>query len=162
MLQAKEIVKALGLSPLPQEGGMYRQTYVSAETVGGRPAATAIYFMLAKNAYSHLHRLPADEVYHHYLGDPVELTLIDSQGGLTKITLGKDLAAGQVPQAVAPRGTWQGSRLAPGGTLALLGTTMAPGFTDDMYEHADADALCRQYPQLEKDIRRLTGETRFM
>lgn len=158
----EEIVKILGLAPLPQEGGMYRQTYMSAETVGGKPAATAIYFMLTDNSYSHLHRLPADEVYHHYMGDAVELSLIDKEGNLTKITLGKDLAAGQVPQAVAPRGSWQGSRLAPGGGFALLGTTMAPGFTKDMYEHANADALCEQYPHLAQEIRRLTGETKYM
>ncbi len=162
MLQAEDIVKMLDLAPLPEEGGMYRQTYASGETASGGPAATAIYFMLTENSYSHLHRLPADEVYHHYMGGPVELTLIDNSGKLTKITLGKDLAAGQVPQVVAPKGTWQGSRLAPGGAYALLGTTMAPGFTADMYEHADADALCGQYPQLAEEIRALTGETKFM
>ena len=72
------------------------------------------------------------------------------------IPLGPDLRAGQVPQAVAPAGTWQGSFLAPGGAFALLGTTMAPGFDFTDFEPGQGDELRKQYPEFEELIRRLS------
>jgi predicted cupin superfamily sugar epimerase len=161
IMSAEQVIEALGLVPLEEEGGMMRSTYVSAESHGDGPLATAIYYFLSGNAFSHLHRLEADELYHHYMGDAVELSLIDEDGKLTSVTLGSDLLAGETPQALAPKGSWQGSRLKPGGAWALLGTTMAPGYTQASYRHADADALIRRHPQHEALIRRLTGEARY-
>lgn len=160
-MTAKEVIEILGLIPLTEEGGMVRSTYESAERYGDGPLGTAIYYLLSGEGYSHLHRLDADEVYHHYLGDPVDLHYIDGSGRHTHVVLGKDLAAGQVPQAVVPKGTWQGSCLSPGGAWALLGTTMAPGYTDKMYEHADAAALKAAYPALSDVIDSLTGTVKY-
>lgn len=158
MLRAEDIVKKLGLEPLDREGGMYRGTYTSEETLQGTPIGSAIYYFLTERSFSHLHRLSGDEVYHFYLGDPVELVelLPDGKWRLTRI--GGDIENGQVPQHVVKKGTWQGSRLAPGGKFALMGTTMAPGFTPECYEHGQAEALVKQYPEAEEWIRRLTGE----
>lgn len=141
---------------------MFRRTWQSRQELNGRPMGTAIYFLLTANSYSHLHRLPADEVYHFYLGDPVELHLIDPCGQVHRIVLGTDLANGQVPQAVAPAGWWQGSRVVPGGQYALLGTTMSPGYADEDYEHAGADALKTQYPNAAEVIDLLTGDPIYL
>ena len=160
MLSADEIVKILNLAPLEREGGMFRQTWRAADGPDGHPLGTAIYFLLSGNAFSHLHRLPTDEVYHFYLGDAVELLLLSPEGEVKVVALGNDLAAGQVPQAVAPAGWWQGSRVRPGGQHALLGTTMAPGFIPADYEHAaDVDALKAAYPNAAGAIDKITGET---
>ena len=77
---------------------------------------------------SALHRLPGDEVFHFYLGDPVRMLQLWPDGTSRKLVLGTDLGAGQVPQLVVPGGVWQGSVLVDGGAWALLGATMAPGF----------------------------------
>ena len=69
-----ELIRILNLKPLPSEGGKYRQTYASADLTDGVPRDTAIYYMLEGDDFSHLHRLPRNELYHFYLGDPVELT----------------------------------------------------------------------------------------
>jgi predicted cupin superfamily sugar epimerase len=165
---AQELIAALDLKPLAVEGGFFRETYrsdlhIPAATLAPRypaerSAATAIYYLLAPETFSAMHRLPGDEVYHFYLGDPVELLLLDPTIGRgTLLTLGPDIGAGQTPQAVVPRGVWQGSTLQAGGKVALLGTTMAPGFDFADYEAGDRDSLSFSFPAFADRIRRLTA-----
>lgn len=161
MLTAEKIIEILGLVPLEEEGGMVRATYASEERIGNGPAGTAIYYLLSGKAFSHLHRLSADEVYHHYLGDAVDLYYIDREGRLEHRVLGPDLLAGQLPQVVVPKGAWQGSCLAQGGSWALLGTTMSPGYRQENYVHADARQLLDEYPAYEEVIHRLTGQVLY-
>lgn len=161
-LAAAEVAQLLNLEPLAQEGGMFRRTWQTAEERDGKPLSTAIYFLLTANSYSHLHRLPSDEVYHFYSGDPVELHLLGPEGEVRNVLLGGDLASGQVPQAVAPAGWWQGSRVIPGGAWALLGTTMCPGYGDEDYEHGSAAELKAQYPDAWEVIEQLTGEAVYL
>lgn len=155
---AKQVIDALGLVPLPVEGGMVLETYQSAaRTDDGSPMGSAIYYLLQGNAFSHLHRLAGDELYHFYLGDPVELVELLPDGSVRKTVLGGDLMHGECVQHLVPAGNWQGSRLADGGSWALLGTTMCPGYTADGYEHGDRSVLLTQYPAASAVIRALTG-----
>lgn len=164
-----QLIQKLNLQPLPGEGGLYRETYRSAEllpraalpesyTGQEKPFGTAIYYLLTDqpDSFSALHRLPTDEVYHFYLGDPLEMTLLFPDGTSWQIILGQDFAAGQHFQFVVPAGVWQGSRVAPGGKFSLVGTTMAPGFTVSDYEGGQRDDLLRQYPQERERILALT------
>jgi len=156
-MTTQELIALLDLKPLPQEGGYYRETYRSAvRGPDGKSAGTAIYYLLTPDTCSALHRLPTDEVYHFYLGDPVELLLLGPERGAI-ITLGPDLSSGHQPQFVVPAGIWQGSYLAGGGTFALMGTTMAPGFEFNDYEAGVRDALGRDYPLFKERIERLTA-----
>jgi len=155
-LSAMELIRILNLKPLPSEDGKYRQTYASADLTDGVPRNTAIYYMLEGDDFSHLHRLPRNELYHFYLGDPVELTELLPDGSVLRTVLGQDLAAGQTVQHMVNAGNWQGSRLIEGGEYALLGTTMSPGFTEDCYEHGARDVLLLQYPEAANEIIRLT------
>ncbi len=168
MLTAPELIKHLKLEPLPVEGGLFQQTYISAEKIphsalparyrGDKPFATAIYFLLTSDpdSFSALHRLPTDEIYHFYLGDPVEMLLLFPQGGGQLVVLGQDILGGQQVQFVAPREAWQGSRLIPGGRFALLGTTMAPGFDANDYVGGERAELLARYPDHAQLIRALT------
>ena len=121
--------------------------------------STAIYFLLTSDTFSALHRLPTDEIYHFYLGDPVELLQLYPDGASARVVLGQDILNRQHVQYVAPREVWQGARLLPGGRFALLGTTMAPAFTSDDYRGGDREALLRQYPAQAELIRTLTRPT---
>ncbi|MGH7573188.1 MAG: cupin domain-containing protein, partial [Gemmatimonadota bacterium] len=105
-----------------------------------------------------LHRLPTDEVYHFYLGDPVEMLLLHPDGASETVTLGPDVLGAEKVQFVVSRGVWQGSRVAPGGNWALLGTTMAPGFEFADYEGGDREDLVARYPEAAGWIRALTRE----
>ncbi|MBI5853784.1 MAG: cupin domain-containing protein [Nitrospirae bacterium] len=140
----------LGLKPLPLEGGYYTESYRSAEVIGpdvagcrqGRRAlSTAIFYLLTPDTCSRLHRLASDEIYHFYLGDPVELLQLLPDGTGRVVTLGPKVFDGMHLQAVVPRGLWQGARLRRGGRFALLGTTMAPGFDFSDCEMGDRQAL---------------------
>ena len=164
----EELIEMFKLEALPVEGGLFFQTYLSAETISqdslperypvDKPMGTAIMYLLTANAdsFSALHKLPTDEVYHFYLGDPVELLQLHPDGSGERIILGQDLLGGQKVQHVVPRDVWQGSHLLPGGQFALLGTTMAPGYTDEDYIGGDPDALIAAYAEWEALIEQLT------
>ncbi len=157
-----------GMDWLPIEGGYFTQTYHSPESIGRdclperyeqeRPFGTAIVYLFTTdpNCFSALHRLPTDEIYHFYLGDPVEMLLLYPDGRNEHVILGQDIFADQRIQFVAPKGVWQGSHLVEGGRFALVGTTMAPGYADADYEGGDREGLISQYPGEELLIRRLT------
>ena len=73
-LTEEEVIELLGLVPLEGEGGMAAETWRSTVmTQGGETAGTAIFYFLRGRAFSHLHRLTGDEMYHFYLGDAVEM-----------------------------------------------------------------------------------------
>jgi uncharacterized protein len=95
-------------------------------------------------------------VFHFYLGDPVEMLQLFPDGEGRVLVMGTDLAAGMRPQVLAPRGVWQGTRLAPGGKLALLGTTVSPGFDPADYEDGQREALIAAYPSFRKWVTALS------
>jgi uncharacterized protein len=151
-----ELMRILELKPLPNEGGFFAETYRSAETIdaqrfrrghgGPRALSTAIYYLLTPTSFSALHKLPGDEMFHFYSGDPVELLELLADGNVRRVTLGPDIRSGMKFQHVVPGGVWQGSRLVKGGEYALLGTTMAPGFDDLDFVKANREELVEKYP----------------
>jgi len=158
MTTAAEIIAILKLEPLPNEGGFFRQTYVSSVMQpGGRPAGTAIYFLITPEGFSALHTLATEEVWHFYAGDAVELILLDliTHTG-AKTLLGVDLSRGQRPQFIVPAHACQGARLAPGGSWALLGCTMSPGWDEREFTLDNRTALLAHFPDWSADIRALT------
>jgi predicted cupin superfamily sugar epimerase len=158
LLTPEEVIAALGLEPHPLEGGFFRETYRTPQKMHGqeRPLATAVYYLLTPDTCSALHRLPGDELFHFYFGDAVQQLHLRPDGSGTIVTLGPDLLTGQRPQVLVPGGVWQGACLAPGGRIALLGTTMTPGFAYPDYQKGQRDELMRQYPQFAAMIERLT------
>ena len=144
-MDARTLIERLGLAPLEPEGGWFRETWRAAGS--GRTAGTAIYYLLTADTCSAMHRLAgADEVFHFYLGDPVELLLLHADGRADIAVLGPRLEAGERPQLVVPRGTWQGARLAASGAFALVGTTCAPAFDYADCEFARGDELIARWP----------------
>jgi len=160
-MTAKEVIALLGLEPLEIEGGMFRCMYVNRHKIGEAPATQAIYYLLTENTFSHLHRLTSDEVWHFYMGDPVELCSLNEDGSTTITVLGTDLEAGMRPQYVVIEGTWQGARLVKGGKWALLGTQMCPCYTEGCYSHGDREELIKKYPEAKEYIESLTGPVSF-
>lgn len=146
MLTPADVIRLLSLLPHPVEGGHFRETYRS-------PHSTAIYYLLEGAGVSEMHRLPGDEVYHFYAGDPLETLLLYPDGSGRVVTVGGDLAAGRVPQLVIPGGVWQGSvRTAGPHGWALIGATMAPAFEYADYTRGDRDALAMRWPAFAAEI----------
>ena len=165
-MNAEYLIRALGLEPHPKEGGYFVETYRSAGEIppavlgvpyrGPRAYSTAIYFLLTPDTFSAMHRLPTDEIFHFYLGDPVEMLQLHPDGTVRHAMLGADVSAGVCPQLLVPGGVWQGSRLCAGGAFALMGTTVAPGFDFADYETGEGQALIAAYPDARKMITALT------
>ena len=160
MATTAELKQMLGLEPHPVEGGCYRRTYTSAGTVdlprGARAQSTAIYYLLEEGAFSEMHVLDSDEIFHFYLGDPVEMLQLYSDGRSAVLILGQDLSKGQHVQLVVPAGVWQGTRLIGDGKMALLGCTVTPGFDFADYRNATAEELIAKWPQEAERIRKLS------
>jgi predicted cupin superfamily sugar epimerase len=166
MPTAKEIIKLLNLKPLAAEGGLYAETYKSDEVIATdalppryaseRGLGSAIYYLLTPETFSAMHRLKSDEIFHFYLGDPVTMLQLHSDGTSEVITLGHDIAKGERLQVVVPHGAWQGTFLNDGGEFALMGTTMSPGYEDDDFELGIREELVRLYPDRQEMIVRLT------
>jgi hypothetical protein len=148
--EVEALVAALGLSPHP-EGGWYRETYRAVAAAGGRSAGTAIYYLLAAGHRSRLHRLDADEVWHFYRGDALELVELRA-GAPPRRT---ELSAAR-PQHVVPAGTWFGALPAPGAAYCLAGCTMAPGFEFAGFELGSRAALRTAFPLAAEAIEQLT------
>jgi predicted cupin superfamily sugar epimerase len=159
-MTAEEIKSLLKLEPHPIEGGWYRRTYTSAGTVeldrGVRAVGTAIYYLLEEGTFSEMHKVAADEIFHFYLGDPVEMLLLYPSGNSVLLTLGPDFEAGQQPQILVPAGVWQGERLVEGEKLALFGCTVTPGFDFADYESGSYADLAANWPAESERIRKLT------
>jgi predicted cupin superfamily sugar epimerase len=150
-----DLVAHYGLEPIPREGGLFRRTWAGPERVDGRPEGSAIVVLLTADDHSALHRLPTDEIWHFYLGDPLELLLLAPDGSSRTVVLGPDLHSGQHVQFTVPARTWMGGRVAEDGAWTFLGCTMAPGFTYEDYEHGDPADLTARYPSEATRIARL-------
>ena len=165
-LNAEDLKRLLHLVPLSIEGGYFFESYRSSDVLpaealparygGPRRACTAIYYLLTENTFSEMHRVASDEIFHFYLGDPVEMLQLWPDGSSQRLLIGTDLKQGMRPQVVVPAGIWQGSHLAPGGRLALLGCTVSPGFEYEDYESGLRNLLSEQYPQARELITALT------
>lgn len=144
-----EVVALLGLSPLPVEGGMWARTWKDEHGSG-------IYYLLQPGDFSALHRLDAPELWHHYAGDPVEMLLLEPEGGVHAPVLGDDLTAGQRPCVVVRAGVWMGARTA--GDWSLVGATMAPPYREQGFELGKATELELRYPRAADSIRHYVRE----
>jgi predicted cupin superfamily sugar epimerase len=77
-----------------------------APFVDGRPAGSALYFMVTPDAPVRLHRLCNDQLYHYYLGDPTELLMLYESGATERAIVGPDLRAGRRVQLLIPGNTF--------------------------------------------------------
>ena len=166
-MTSDEVKKILGLAPHPREGGWYLRTWEAPDHIAAanfddgryassRRTSTAIYYLLEPGTFSEMHMLESDEIFHHYLGGAVEMLELFADGRAKVTVIGKDLAAGETPQHVVPRGVWQGSRMLRAGEWALLGCTVSPGFEFEDYKDAGAEELIAKWPGEAERIRRLT------
>jgi hypothetical protein len=150
----------LRLEPHPVEGGYFRRTFTSPSTVdlprGTRAQGTAIYYLLEQGQFSEMHVLDADELFHFYLGDPVEMLQLFPDGTSALFLLGPDLNAGQHVQLLVPAGVWQGTRILGAGKFALLGCTVTPGFDFADYRNATYTELTPKWPNQKDRIKALT------
>ena len=140
-------------SPLKVPTGALPEAYE-----GNRPYGSALYFLVDPDAQIVMHRIRSDQLYHHYLGNPLEVLMLYPDGTGAVAVVGDDLTAGERPQLFVPGNTFHTSRLVSGGTgYALLASTEWPGVEPPDVEHGDIEELVASYPDFREQIRRFTG-----
>lgn len=153
------IIEHYQFDRIPVEGTFYKSTYRATQQMpDGTPAGTAILGLYTEypKSVSCFHRLPYDEVWHFYGGDPLHLYLLQGNGKIETVVMGSDPLAGQRVQFVVPARTWQAGEIVAGGRYALFGCTMAPGFLGKDFEAATLENLLPQYSKYEALLRRLS------
>jgi predicted cupin superfamily sugar epimerase len=167
-MNAEYFIEKLQMQPLPVEGGYFTVTHLAEEDIGraalparypcDRPFYSAIYYLVTVDQFSAMHKLPTDEIYYFHYGDPLELLLLAPDGSGTSKQLGLDIEAGQLPQILAPKHWWQGSRPLPGGDhgFSLVSTSMAPAYMESDPEFGQFATLTSKYPQFAEMIKSLT------
>src|SRR5437868_6597607 len=88
-LTAQEVRLLLKLEP-HATCGFVRVTFISKQRIApgglpppfvdGRPAGSALYFMVTPDAPVRLHRIRNDQFYDYYLGDPIEVLTLHENG----------------------------------------------------------------------------------
>lgn len=164
--RAVELIAKLGLERHP-EGGYFRETYRSDETIaaenlperfenGERAFSTVIYFLLAGDEFSALHRIKSDEVWHFYAGGVLLIHELTRSGRYIRHRLGGDCGETVSFQAVVKEGSWFGATLELPDTFALVGCTVSPGFDFRDFEMADRGKLLEEFPENSELIEKLT------
>src|SRR5262245_29985766 len=96
-LTADEIRALLSLQP-NQTCGFVRETYRSSLQIAagglpapfadGRPLGSGLYFMMTPAEPVKLHRIRNDQLYHYYLGHPIEVLMLHQDGTSEKAVVG--------------------------------------------------------------------------
>ncbi|MFZ0397128.1 MAG: cupin domain-containing protein [Methyloceanibacter sp.] len=162
-LTADEIRRLLKLEP-NATCGYVRDTYLSKLSIApgglpapfadGRPLGSALYFMMSPAAPVKLHRIKNHQLYHHYLGDPIEVLMLHDGGTHTLAVVGSDLCAGQRVQLFIPGNTFHTARIVGARRWFLGASTEWPGVvpTEDV-ELGNADLLAASHPDVAAEIR---------
>jgi uncharacterized protein len=147
--------------------GFVRLTYLGRQWIApgalpapfadGRPLGSALYFMVTPTAPVRLHRIRNDQLYHYYLGDPLELFLLHADGSHERIVVGPDLHAGQRVQHLIPGNTFHTARLIGRGRWFLGASTEWPGVMPADVEIGNLDKLAGKYPALAADLRAIAA-----
>ena len=156
--EVKALIEHYDLKPLPVEQVLFKSTYRSQREIDrGGPIGTALVGLYCEEprSVSLFHKLAADEVWHFYGGDPLRLVLLYPDGSAKDVIMGSDPLKGHAVQFVVPAGVWQAGHMLEGGNYSLFGCTMAPGFTNDMFEGGNREQLINDYPDRVNDINAL-------
>ena len=155
-----KIIKNFNMAPLKNEGGFFNEIYRSNEIISkknlplryksDRCFATSILYLITSDNYSTLHKILSDEIFHFYFGDPVKMLNLFEDGSSKIIKMGSNIFEDEIIQYVVPKNTWQGTKLMEGGSFALLGTTVSPGFEFEDYISAKPykDEILNKYPDI--------------
>jgi predicted cupin superfamily sugar epimerase len=130
---AVALIRRLGLVPHP-EGGWYRETWRDGEGTP-RGSGTAIYFLLEAHQSSDWHRVDATEIWHHYAGRPLRLSIAEEGKPVRVERLGSDFVRNELPQRIVPKRAWQ--KAEPDGGWTLVGCTVSPAFEFRGFEMAE-------------------------
>jgi len=143
-------------------GGYFIESYKSIELVnlpkyhGPRHICTAIYYLLEGNEFSSFHVMKSDELWHFYDGSSLTLFIIEPNGRLNEVILGKNIDNGHTFQATITAGCWFAAAVDNYNSYSLVGCTVSPGFDYQDWKIGDIKILTKLYPQHKSIIEKYT------
>jgi predicted cupin superfamily sugar epimerase len=165
-LTAAQIIELLGLQP-PTTCGFVNETFRSAiqipasalppEYAGARPLGNVLYFLVTPKAMVRLHRIRSDQMYHHYLGEPIDVLLLYSDGRHEVRRVGSDLSSGMSPQLFIPGGTFHTARVPADANYALLATSVWARAEPSDVEMGKPELLMHSFPEARTEIMSFSG-----
>jgi uncharacterized protein len=170
-LTAEEIVRLLDLQP-NATCGFVRVTFLSKQAIApgslpapfadGRPLGSALFFLVTLEAPVRLHRIRNDQLYHYYLGDPLEVFLLHADGGTERVIVGPDIRAGQRVQLLIPDNTFHTARLIGQQRWFLGASTEWPGVIPADVEIGKLDEVASRYPAVAADLRAIAASVQHV
>ena len=165
-LTPEKVQQLLGLEP-NATCGFVRVTFLSRQAVApgglpapfadGRPLGSALYFLVTPHAPVRLHRIRSDQLYHYYLGDPIEVFLLQGGGRAERVVVGPDLVGGQRLQLLIPGNTFHTARVIGRQRWFLGASTEWPGVVPADVEIGDVERMAGDYPSVAADLRAIAG-----
>jgi predicted cupin superfamily sugar epimerase len=166
-LSADDIISLLKLEP-NATCGFVRVTFLSHRSIapgglpdpfaGGRPLGSALYFLVTPAAPVRLHRIRNEQLYHYYLGDPLEVFLLHGDGTVERVIVGPDLRSGQRVQLLIPGNTFHTARLIGPRRWFLGASTEWPGVVPaEDVEIGKLDEIAARYPSVADDLRAIAA-----
>ncbi|MDD2191285.1 MAG: cupin domain-containing protein [Bacteroidales bacterium] len=153
-MEAKEIIKELGLSPHP-EGGYYRRLFSSdKQTIEGKGLISSIYYLLEGEDFSAFHRLSSVELWFFHIGEPINIYILNNHGKLETHTLSSDL--NDSFQLVVKPNTWFAAEIPSKKGFSLVSCAVSPMFSFNNFYLANKEELINYYPEHQSIINRLT------
>jgi predicted cupin superfamily sugar epimerase len=166
-LTADEIQRLLNLAP-NATCGFVRVSFTSQREIApgglpapfadGRPLGSALYFLVTPHAPVRLHRIRNDQLYHYYLGNPIEVFLLHADGTSERAVVGPDLRAGQRVQLLIPGSTFHTARVIGSGQWFLGASTEWPGVVPADVELGNLDELAAAHPAVATELRAIAAE----
>ena len=165
-LTADEICRLLDLEP-NATCGFVRITFVDKTSVApgglpppfadGRPLGSALYFLVTPTAPVRLHRIRNAQLYHYYLGDPLEVFMLYADGSTERVVVGPDLRAGERVQLLIPGNTFHTARVVGRRRWFLGASTEWPGVVPADVEIGGLDELAKKYPAVAAELRAIAA-----
>jgi predicted cupin superfamily sugar epimerase len=159
-MSPNEIIETLRLTPATC--GFVSEPYRSAHELpasvlpagykGDHSLGNVLYFLVTHDSGVQLHRIRSDQMYHHYLGEPLEVLLLYADGNHEVKIVGNDLGAGIRPQLLVPGGTFHAARVRVPSGYALLGTSVWLRAEPADVELGNAALLTAAYPAAKAEI----------
>src|SRR5215217_5726108 len=165
-MTSEEICNLLNLEPNATCGST-RVSFVSQQLIAagglpaliaaGRPLGSALYFLVTPGSPVRLHRIRNEQLYHYYLGDPLEVFMLHADGSSERVTVGPNIRSGERLQLRIPGNTFHTARVIGGGQWFLGGSTEWPGVVPADVEIGKVDELAEKYPAAAAELRAIAA-----
>jgi uncharacterized protein len=165
-LTAAEICSLLSLQPNATCGST-RVSFASQLSIAagglpapfadGRPLGSALYFLVTPGAPVRLHRIRNEQLYHYYLGDPLEVFMLHADGSSERVVVGPDIRGGERLQLRIPGNTFHTARVIGRRRWFLGASTEWPGVVPADVEIGKVEELAGDYPAVAADLRAIAA-----